>query len=259
MDKALAIIYHTEGSIMILQSDLRPDFSDQVPTLREAILKELILLDAKKYKIAVSEAELDRHIARIQASLKKTREDLEQFFKERGMTFDEARRELEKGLLIETTVGERVRSKAYVPESEIKKHYEENPIVEYEVKQSFVPFGVGSKAITRATLDRQIASGDAARSVEWSTPIVIKESDISAQKAFLKELAIGSIAKIDETEEGIALLQLVSKTKISYEARKQQIMAEVGNKKQKQALDDYYNKLFADAQGRIRYLTDAAI
>ena len=81
VDKVLAIIYHTEGSTIILQSDLRPDLSDQVPSLRDAILKELILFDAKKYKITVSEADVDRHLARIQESLKKTREDLENSLK----------------------------------------------------------------------------------------------------------------------------------------------------------------------------------
>ncbi len=256
VDKVLAIIYHTEGSTIILQSDLRPDLSDQVPSLREAILKELILLDAKKYKITVSEAEVDRHLARIQESLKKTREDLEEFFKERGFTFEEARRELEKGLLIETTVSERVRSKAFVPESEVKKYYEEHPIVDYTVKQAFIPFGFGSRSLVRATVDRQIEEGDIITAVEWGEPLALKESDIAEEKAFLKELALGSVARVQETDDGITLLQLISKSKKPYESLKKQITIELGNKRQKQALDDYYDNLFACA--RVRYLTAAA-
>ena len=198
VDKTLAIIYHPEGSIMVLQSDLRPDLSDQVPTLRDVILKELILLDAKKYKITVSEADVDRHLARIQESLKKTREDLAEFFKERGFTFAQAKKELEKGLLIETTVGERVRSKAFVPESEIKKYYEEHPIIDYVIKNAFVPFGLNSKAITRATVDSQIQSGEILTAIEWSSPLTLRESDIAPEKAYIKELPIGAITKTQE-------------------------------------------------------------
>ena len=251
-DKILAIIYHSEGRIVILQSDLRPDLSDQAPTLREAILKELILLDAKKFKITISESELDRHLARIQESLKKSREELIAFFKERGYTFEQAKKELEKGLLVETTVAERVKSKALVSESERKKFYDEHPIVLYSVKQAFVPFGLGSKAIMRATVDRQIESGEITDEVGWSDPIELKESDIAAEKKHIKTLAPGSVTKIQESDEGITLLQLVSKTTVPYEERKKQITEELGSKRQKKALDDYCKGLIDAAH--IRYL-----
>lgn len=252
VDKTLAIIYHAEGSKIILQSDLRPDLSDQVPSLREVILKELIILDAKKFKITVSEAEVDRHLARIQESLKKTREDLIEFFKERGFTFEQAKKELERGLLIETTVGERVRSKAFVPESEIKKYYEEHAIVDYMIKNAFVPFGLGSKALTRATLDSQIQSGEIINAVEWSSPIALKESDIAPEKEFIKQLPTGTVTKTQETDEGISLLVVESKAKVPYEVQKREIMALKGMERQKKAFDEYTSGLLA--QARVRYL-----
>lgn len=256
VDKVLAIIYHSEGSIVILQSDLRPDLSDQVPTLREAILRELILLDAKKYKITVSESDVDRHLARIQESLKKSRDDLHEFFKERGYTFEQAKKELEKGLLIETTVGERVRSKAFVPESEIKKCYEENPMVTYVIKNAFVPFGLGSKAITRVQIDAQIESGEIDKGVEWSPSITLKESDIAPEKAYIKDLKPGAVAKIQETDDGIALLTIESKTKVPYEVQKRDIMARKSMERQKQALDEYTRNLMDHAH--VRYMSKAA-
>lgn len=251
VDKTLAIIYHGQGSTVILQSDLRPDLSDQVPSLRDGILKELILIDGAKYKITVTEAEVDRHLARIQESLKKSREDLVEFFKERGYTFDEAKKELEKSLLIETTIGERVRSKAIVSESEIKRYYEEYQTVEYVIKQTFRPFGLGSKAITRAKIDQEIESGEIVKGIEWSEPIVLKEADIAQEKAYIKELKNGAVTKIAESDEGISLLQVVSKGKVPYEDVKRQITMELGSKKQKQALDDYYGSLLKNA--RVRY------
>lgn len=253
VDRTLAIIYHPDGTFkVILQSDLRPDLADQVPSLRDVILRELIIFDAQKYKIAVSDAELERHIARIQESLKKSREDLLAFFKERGYTFEQAKEELARGLLIENTVSERVRSKAIVTENERKKFYEEHPLVTYVVKQAFVPFGLGSKVITRATVDRSIETGDILQAVEWSSPITLQEHMIAKEKAFIKELAPGAVSKVNETTDGIALLQLVSRSVVPYEERKQQITMELGMQRQKKAQENYFQDLFA--QAKIRYL-----
>lgn len=145
-----------------------------------------------------------------------------------------------------------VRSKSVVPESDVKKHYEEHPVIDYQIKQTFVPFGLNSKALTRATIERQIASGDIVNGVEWSEPLGLKESDIDQEKAYIKELQPAGVAKVQETEEGITLLQLISKTKVPYEALKKQITMELGAKKQKRALDEYYENLMKNA--RIRYL-----
>lgn len=252
VDKALALIYHSEGTSIILQSDLRPDLSDQTPTLKDALLKELIILDAKKYKITVTDADIDRHLARIQESLKKTREDLAEFFKERGYSFEQAKKELEKGLLIEMTVSERVRSKAFVSESTVKKYYEEHPIVDYTIRQAFVPYGYGSKAIMRATIDKQIESGTIDSVVSWGDPVVLKETDIAPEKAFIKELQPGHAAKINEAEDGIMVLKIESKQKLPYDLQKKQIMQELGAEKQKKALDEYMEGLLARAH--VRYL-----
>jgi len=252
VDKTLAIIYHPEGTKLILQSDLRPDLMEQVPTLRDAILRELIVLDAQKYKISVTEAEIERHLARIQESLKKTREDLKAFFKEKGYTFEQAKDELSRGLLIETTISERVRSKAIVLESERKKYYDDNPIVNYTIKQAYIPFGIGSKAIMRATVDRAIESGEILQSAQWHAPMLLPESTLAPENAFIKDLQPGAVAKLKETEEEIFLVQLVSKETVPYETRKQEITQELGMKRHKKAQDDYLEGLLA--QAKIRYL-----
>ena len=195
---------------------------------------------------------MDRHLARIQESLKKTREDLVEFFKERGYTFEQAKSELESGLLIENTISERVRSKAMVPESKIRKYYDENPIVNYVIKQAFIPFGLGSKAIARATVDRQIESQEILTAVSWSDPITLKEKDIAQEKAFIKELGAGAVTRVQETDEGIALLQLVSKECVPYEVLKPQITQELGTQSYKKAQDTYFDELFAHSH--VRYL-----
>ena len=252
VDKTLAIIYHPEGSTVILQSDLRPDLTDATPTLRDVVLRELIVLDAKKFKIAVTDAEVDRHLARIQESLKKSREDLIEFFNERGYTFDQAKKELEKGLLIETTIGERVKRKAIVPESEIKRQYNERLEILYTIKQAFVPYGMGSKVLARATVDRQIESGEILTAAQWGEAAIIKEKDISPEKGFIKEIEPGTVTIVQETDEGITLIQLISKCPVPYETMKTQIMSEMGMKRYNQELSEYYENLLSKTP--VRYL-----
>jgi hypothetical protein len=249
-DKLRAIVYHAEGRLLICDSDLRADLSDTVPTLRDAIIKELILLDAKKLKIPVSEAEIDRYLARVQEQLSMTRQDLIVFFKERGYTFEQAKRELEKNLLVESTIDARVKSKAFVPKSEIEKYYKDHPIILYELKQAFVPFGGGLKALTRTSVDTDIESRNILQTVLWNDAGIIHEKDIT--QPFVKTLPEGSITKLEETEAGIPLLHIVSKKEVPFEKRMQEIQQLLGRDRFMKAIDQYYAKLLSEAQ--VRYI-----
>ncbi len=251
-DRILAIIHHTEEDVVILQSDLRPDLNDRVPTLNDTILRELIVLDSKKLKISISDADVDRHLARVQEQLHMTRDDLMAFFKQKGLTLEQAKAELRKTLLTETTIDHRVKSKSYVSKAEIEKYHDEHPMVFYEIKQAQVPFTVGSKVIQRAVVDRGIESGDILTSVDWQGPFSLKDADFSQEKMYIKDLVPGTVVKVHETDEAISLLQLVRKTVISLEERKKDITNLLGRERYMKALDDYYDGLLKDAH--IRYL-----
>ncbi len=258
VDKVLAIIYHSEGSELILQSDLRPDLSDTMPTLQDAILKKLIILDGKRLKLPVSDADVDRHIARVQEQLKMTRDDLTVFFKERGYTFAQARKELANGLLIEMTIEQRVKTKAFVPHAEIEKYHRENPIVFYDIKQRYLPFEMGSHAIQRAMIDRDIDSGDFAKADGWSDVVSLKEGDISLEKNFIKGLAPGTVVRVDENEQGTSLLLMVGRREVSLAERKQDIMMTLGRDRSSKALRDYYDSLLQQKRDtRVRYIDES--
>jgi hypothetical protein len=259
VDKVVSIIYHSEGSELILQSDLRADLTDTVPTLQDAILKRLIILDGKKLKIPVSDAEIDRHLGRVQEQLKMTRPDLIEFFKERGYTFDEARKELEQSLLIEATIEQRVKTKAFVPQDEIEKYYQEHPERFYDVKQRYIPFEIGSKAIQRAVIDRDIESGELSQQGSWSEVLTLKEADISFDKAFVKEMEPGAVARVQETDEGTTLLQMVEKRQTPLNDRKQEIQMTLGRERYMKALQEYYDSLLMQKRDiRVRYIDPAS-
>lgn len=258
IDQVVVLMHHPEGTILILESDLRPDLSDKKPSVREALLRELILLDAKKLKIPIADSEVDRHIARVQEQLKMTRADLIDFFKQRGFTFEQGRKELEKSLLIESTVEHRVKSKAYVPKQELEKYYKDHPLVIYSIRQAFIPFS-GSKTIQRAVIERDIENGTIAKTAQWQDPVVLKDSDFSQEKTYIKDLAVDAIVKVQETEDGIVLLQLVEKRTIPFEERKQEIAMDLGRERYKNALTEYYDMLMNDARPYIRTADQAAL
>ncbi len=256
VDKVLAILYHQGGPTLILQSHLRPDLTDAVPTLKEVILKKLVLQRAKQLKIPLSESDKERHLARAQEQLGMTREEITAFFSNRGLTLEEAREQLGEMLLIEMTIDHVVRSKAYISNSEVEAYHKNNPLVFYEIKQALIPFGTGSKSLQRALLLRDIEQSpkDLLEKYSWSTPITIKGSDIAQEKSHITTAAPGALVLGQETSEGITLVQLVSKKEVPLSERKQEISALLGKDRYKVALDEFYDTLFKEAGPSIRYI-----
>lgn len=251
-DRVLAIIYHEDGSKLICQSDVGPDLSGQPQYFRDVVLKELVLLDAKALKIPIDNGETDRHLARVQEQLGKSREELTDYFKSNGRTFDEAKKELEKNLLMEKTIDHRVKGKAFVSKSELEKEYNDNPLWRYEVSQAFVPLNGGSRAIHNAVIDDDIESGAIFTSVEWSSPVSVTENDIAPEKAHIKTMTPKSIAKIEDDESGITLIQMHSKARVPFEELKIKITNKLGRERYIKALEEYYKTLIKNAH--IRYI-----
>ncbi len=261
VDKVLAIFYHAEGPTLILQSHLRPDLSDVVPTLQEVITKKLVLQRAKQLKIPLSDADKERHLARAQEQLGMTREEITNFFSERGLTLEEAREQLGEMLLIEMTIDHVVRSKAYISNSEIEEYHKNNPLVFYDIKQAFVPFGAGSRSLQRTLILRDIEESPKSLlgKYSWSDPITIKGSDIAQDKAHITTAAPGAVVVGQETNEGITLVQLVSKKEVPLSERKQEINTLLGKDRYKKAIDEFYETLLNEAKPRIRYIGNPEI
>lgn len=251
-DKLLAIIYHPEGTVLLCRSDLRPDLSQREPTLREAIIRELIVLDGKKLKITVADAEVDRALARAQEQLKLNKDELVEFFKKQGFTLNEAKKELEKSILIENVIEARIRNKAHVSKHDLEEYHKQNPIEHYKLSRSLVPFQGGSKALIRTLVEREIASGDVEKVHEWIDIGTVEGKDFSAEKAYIKDLKEGSVTIAEETEEGIVLLRLDSKVVVPFEERKNDIALKLRQERYQKVQDAYYDKLLKDAN--VRYI-----
>ena len=255
-DQLLAIIYHPEGTVLICQSDVKPNLVGQPSSLQDVITKELIVLDAQKLKIPVTEVEVDRALARAQDSLKMTRDELVDFFKKQGFTLEEAKKELKKNLLIDNAVEARVKSKAHVSQRTLEEYSRKNPIERYTLSQAFVPYKSGSKALTKTLTEREIVSGEILNTAPWQDIGVVESKDFSAEKAFIKDLPVGTVVIADEADDGLVLLRVIEKKAVPFEERKNQIAAQLGQEKFMKAQNDYFEKLLKEAN--IRYISSSS-
>jgi len=258
VDCVLATIYHTEGIVLVCQSDLRAGLSGQVPSLRDAIIKELIILDGKtltKAKMLTTgsmEDEVEKALSRAQEQLSMTRDELTAFFKEQGgLTLEEAKKELERGLTVENVIDTRVKSKAQVSHGAIEQYHKDNPIVMYTLKRAQVPLGASSKALTKALIQRDIASGEIEKSAQWIDLGAVPEKDFSSEKAYIKNLPVGSTVISDESDEDFTLLKLVAKKEIPLDERKNDIANKLTQDRYIQTQKSYFDTLLKDAN--IRY------
>ena len=245
-DRTLATIYHPEGTKIICQSDLRADLTERVPTLRDAIVRELTILDGKKLKIPVTDDEVERALGRVQEHLNLDRNELTAFFKKQGFTIPEATKELEKTIMLEKVIDTRIKKKAHVSRKALEQYHRDNPDIRYHLNQAFIPFN-GSKALTREKVNREIVSGGIATSAQWQDIGEVPDKDISTEKSFIKALAPGSVAKSNESSEGITLVRLVEKKEKAFEERKNDIANILGQQRLMQAQQAYYDKLLSEA------------
>ncbi len=257
VDKVLALVYTTEETSLILQSDLRPGLDGAPKTLEGAVLERLMLADAKRMKVTVSEGEIDRYLAKVEEQHKLTREQTKELFKSMGYSYEEARNQLRNMQMAEQIKDHKVRNKAYVGTEEIEKYYKEHPVYEeagYTITQGFVPFKGSSRTIKKALIEQALEAGTIDTMTQWSPPVTLQDSDFAPEKAYIKELKPGSVTQVQETDEGISLIQLVSKRPrrlIPLEERTKEISAILGKSKYEGAFEDYKKNLFASA--RIKY------
>lgn len=215
IDGIIAIIYHKEGTEIILRSDLRPALDSERgewQTPREVIAQRLMVLDAKSLKVTVSDDDVDRFIEQLQKMHSLTRADIESLFKSRGYTYEEGRQQLRYKQYIESAVEYRVKTnkKLIIGKQEIEEEYRKHPMVEeprYTLQQGFI-----AGTLREAQVNDLIASGAAEKQTEWDEPFVVAQSELPADKKFLVHMPPGTFVAVEEVEGGWQITKLVEKT-----------------------------------------------
>ena len=264
-NKVLATIYHPEDKVVICQSDLRAGLHGQAPSLRDAIIKELIILDGKtlaKSKILnidTSEDEIEKALSRAQEQLGRTREELIEFFKEQQLTLEEAKKELARGIIIENVIDARVKRNSLVSDRAIEQYHKEHPHISYSLRRATVPLNGRSKALTRVLLQREIESGEIETSVSWVDIHDIPDKDFAPEKAYIKELPAGTVVISEESDEGFTLLKLVEKKVATLAERKNEIAGILAQERYMTTQKTYFDKLMQEANIRYSETAETAV
>lgn len=97
-----------------------------VKMLDSLIDRSLTQQEAKKYRIDVSDAEIDAAIENVKKTRSISQEDLEKALYYQGVSLKEYRENIEKQILQGRLINQAVKSKVIITESDIKKEYEAN-------------------------------------------------------------------------------------------------------------------------------------
>ncbi len=94
--------------------------------LNSLIEKSLTEQEAKKYRITISEAELDGAVNNVKENRSLNDEELEAALAKEGMTLEQYRKDLGNQILRARLINHEVKSKVVVSKASIEKYYEEN-------------------------------------------------------------------------------------------------------------------------------------
>lgn len=250
VDKILSIIYHPEGDIPVLQSDLNSAFEGK-KTLEAVVFDKHVELDGRVLKVEIPEEDINRHLAHVQKIYNLTKEDTIKYAKDMGLTFEQFQEELGKGLLRERVLGYRMKGVHSDDKDEALEYHKNNPIYKealYTIKNAFIPFGSNSPSLMKIRIEDAVLNGTIDKIASWSSPVELKDSQIAEDKNFIKTLELGKSAISNVTDKGVALIQLSSKESsrmLTFEERENEIKAILMRSKQEKSFNDYKSKLYS--------------
>ncbi|MBA3954940.1 hypothetical protein H0X48_06485 [Candidatus Dependentiae bacterium] len=251
VNKTRAIIYHPEGTAWVLQSDLRPALDGSLRNLERAVFEKLIVFEAQKYKVVVSEAEIDKRLADIHKQLEVRRpgitmQDIFKEFEKMGIPQEEIREELRTTHIVEMMIEQRVKSKVLVSNKDVEHYADEHPVL--QVKQLFIPYSTNSlKALQKTKIEDSIESQEILKAPNWSDTLELNLEDLAQDKLYIKDLTAGSIQVLTDTPEGVTVLHFIGKKPLDKE-REKTIMYQLHGERLDKALADYNKELLKTAR-----------
>jgi parvulin-like peptidyl-prolyl isomerase len=251
IDEIVAQVYHPEGNEIILRSDLLTSIDGQGKTLQEAILERLVVLDAKKFKIQVTEDELDRFLAQLLKQNNWSRSDFIMFLDEQGYSYEEGRELLRQRQMMNQVLDYRVRSdkRMLVNREEAFAIYQKNPSIEeaaFTLSIAYAPFTQHSAQ----ELDKLLAKKKTPQGLAWDEPFTLKMSELAEDRQFIADRKVGEIVLVDKLEDGYELTKLVEKTpakKIPFDDVYYEIVSKIRQERFMEVLKDYHQELLKKA------------
>lgn len=260
IDEIRVIIFTSQGNVLITTSDIRPGLDGRVRDLRQVIIETLMVLDAIKLTINISDDDVERFLAQLQQEQGYSRVELIQFFKELGFSYEEGREQLKRKQMVDAIIDYRVRSnkQMVVTQQAVEEYFQEHPEYEeatYTLAQAFISIDNMSKEEARRHYD----AGTLAPMVVWEDSFTIKESELPDDKKFIIDREKGSVVSFDEADDGVELTRLVAKKPvmlIPMQERYAAIERTLKVQRFDKLLHDYEEELLQKALMRFTYPAD---
>lgn len=258
VNEVRAIIYHKDGSAkLILTSDVKSDMNGAPRSIRDIIVRQLQIEDARSLHITVSKDEIEAYLASLQKANRMTRADLEKLMENMGFTYEEGAEELLGRQMAEQAIDQRIKSdkRFIIQREEVEAFDTKNPAYEeacYTLCQVCVPTEKAPKDSDAKALD----------ALPWEEPFEIKESQLSEDKFFIANEPLGIIVDRDEVDEGVELTRLVDKKlrkKIEVDQRYDQIVNIIRMQRFEELMREYEQELLSKATIRFTYPEDKKI
>jgi len=253
IDTGVAVIFAEGGTVIITQSDVdRPNLDGELKTLDGVIEEQLMLQDAKKYKIEADENQVNRYIATIQREHGLTEKDLEAMFLQAGYTYEEGREQIGTMFVVNTLTDFKIRSRLIVPEKDVRAYYEAHPVVEdarVRVKHGFIAFddAMESEEQEKEIL-KQIEENKEVAGVQWSQPFWVNKAD--TDKEFLFDAEPNSISVPEKVAGGFELymiFEMKPERLVSLEERYREIAEILIKPRHEQLYEEFKTELFGNS------------
>jgi len=235
---------------------------------RENMLHQLInevLTDQeiKRYKVRVSEKDIDAHIERIKKTRFLTEEELKETLSRQGLTLDEYRERLRKDILRVKLVNREVKSKVVITKEDIKAYYDNHKDVyggkrQYHLRNIIkrVPENTADtfKKATRLKLEDVLKKLEVGRSFEAlartysDSPLAAEGGDLGVFsldqlspeiQAAIKDKGIGEHTSILDTEQGFQIFYIQDIIKAKGKSL-EEVSAEIQEKISKEIMNDKF-------------------
>jgi len=159
-----------------------------------------------------------------------------------GYTLEEFYDELKRLQRSNNYMDYEVQARMDIPEDDIKKHFDVNPVMEeavYFIQTTFVPFDENK---TEAQQVRELRNPNVrmSLSLDWTVPIDLKASEVESDKEFILTMKKNNVFVLQD-QDGFTLFRLYDKVDekpVPFEDRKLDILNELRQQRFVRIIDD---------------------
>jgi len=213
LNEVRAIVYGPTSTALILTLDIKPTLELRPRTLRDLVLEELMLIEAGKLRMTVTEEDLDRYFKQLQKVSNLSLEQLTQRFAALGYSLEEAREQIRRRETLERLLSFKVRNNkaVKVTPTEIEEYWKKNP--EKEEASFVLQMGTLKSDKSLAEVERALKKKKSSleKKIDWGAPFTVKDNELAQDKQFIRTKRPDDIVLVEPEGGSYSITKLVSR------------------------------------------------